>query len=110
MIGDNQWDSVISFQSDISVKLSGTLDLDFADGVDTAAQIGRTIHLFDWSGVLPIGAFDIGGPYTWDVSQLYTSGDVTLTAVPEPAGVTLSALEALATALGIAIHKKLRTR
>jgi hypothetical protein len=56
---------------------------------DVGTQVGRKIHLFDWSGVSPSGAFTIGGPYTWDASQLYTSGDVTLTAVPEPASIGL---------------------
>jgi uncharacterized protein YjbI with pentapeptide repeats len=89
LIGDNLWDSVISFQPGIPVGISGTLDLEFADGVDVGGQVGRKIHLFDWSGVSPAGTFTIGGPYTWDASQLYTSGDVTLTAVSEPASFVL---------------------
>jgi len=81
---------VISFEPGIPVSLGGTLDLDFADGVDPATQLGRTIHVFDWTGVSPSGALDIGGPYTWDVSHLYTAGDVTLTAVPEPSTMVLA--------------------
>ena len=85
----NPWNSVISFHSGIPVALGGALDLEFTSDVNVGTQLGRTIHLFDWSGVSPVGTFTIGGPYTWDASQLYTAGDVTLTAVPEPASIVL---------------------
>ena len=85
MLDADHWESTISFAPGIPVSLSGMLELAFADGIDAAAQVDRTIRLFDWSGVTPIGTFDVAGPYTWDVSQLYTAGDVTLKAVPEPA-------------------------
>src|SRR5262249_1635155 len=87
-----EWNSVISFQNGIQVALGGTLDLEFTSDVDVARQVGRKIHVFDWGGVSPNGSFAIGGPYTWDVSQLYTSGDVTLTAVPEPSGCLLGTI------------------
>ena len=79
------WRSTVSFASGIPVNLGGTLDLEFAGGVTPVSQIGRSFHLFDWNGVNPTGTFTIGGPYIWDISQLYTSGDVKL------AGVTLTA-------------------
>ena len=78
LIEASAWNSVISFQHGIPVALGGTLDLEFTSDTDVGAQVGRKIHLFDWSGVSPSGTFTIGGPYTWDVSQLYTAGDVTL--------------------------------
>ena len=78
------WGSLISFQPNIRVELDGALELTFTTNVDLATQVGRTLRLFNWSGTLPVGQFKIRSPYVWDVSQLYTSGDVTLVAVPEP--------------------------
>jgi hypothetical protein len=86
------WDSTVSFAPDILVSLGGTLELTFADGVDLADQIGRTIDLFDWSGVSPIGSFVISTPYLWNLSSLYTTGEITLIAIPEPATFVLVAL------------------
>jgi len=59
------------------VALGGTLELTFADNVSLASQIGRTFDVFDWTGVSPTGAFAVDSPYVWDLSNLYTSGDVT---------------------------------
>jgi Pentapeptide repeats (8 copies) len=78
------WDSTISFATGIPVALGGTLELTFADEVNLATQVGRTLDLFDWTGVLPTGTFAISSPYAWDLSNLYATGQVTLTAIPEP--------------------------
>jgi uncharacterized protein YjbI with pentapeptide repeats len=83
------WDSTISFQPGIPVTLGGNLELSFATDVDVASQIGRTFHIFDWTGVEPTGTFTVSSLYPWDVSQLYSTGEVTL--VPEPATVLLAA-------------------
>ena len=91
------WGSTISFAPDIQVTRGGTLELLFAPDVNPAAQVGRSIDLFDWTGVTPIGAFNVTSRYDWDLSQLYTTGEVTLTAVPEPS--TLVAL--VLTAAGV---------
>ena len=80
------WDSTISFAPGIPVALGGTLELTFAPGVDVATQSGRTIDLFDWTGVTPTGAFTVSSPYTWNLTNLYTTGEVTLTAVPSLPG------------------------
>ena len=80
------WDSTISFQSGIPVTLGGNLELSFATDVDLASQVGRTFDLFDWTGVNPTGQFEVASPYTWDLSNLYTTGEVTLTAVAVLAG------------------------
>jgi uncharacterized protein YjbI with pentapeptide repeats len=74
------WDSTISFAPGIPVALDGTLELTFASGVDVASQSGRTIDLLDWTGVTPTGAFTVSSPYTWNLSKLYTTGEVTLNA------------------------------
>jgi hypothetical protein len=78
MFDANHWDSTISFQPGIPVTLGGTLELTFAPGVDVATQNGRTIDLFDWTGVTPTGTFTVESPYTWNLSKLYTTGEVTL--------------------------------
>lgn len=96
---DHQWNSVIRFSPDIAVDRGGTLDLEFASGVDVASQIGRTFDLFDWAGVTPTGTFGVVSPYTWDLSQLYTTGNITLTAVPEPSAFLLAVLGFLAIAV-----------
>src|SRR5262249_42449155 len=83
------WDSTISFAPGIPVTLGGTLGLTVADDVNPASQAGRTFDLFDWTGITPTGAFTIASPYAWDLSNLYTTGQVTLTAVPEPTTATL---------------------
>jgi hypothetical protein len=76
----------------MAVALGGTIALAFAPGVNVAAQSGRTIDLFDWTGVTPTGAFNVSSPYSWDLSNLYTTGEVTFAAVPEPASVALLTL------------------
>jgi hypothetical protein len=93
---DDPWDSLISFSPGIAVTLGGTLDLTFADGVDLSSQVGRTFKLFDWTGASPTGAFNIDSPYTWDLSNLYSTGsnmgEVTLLAMPEPSTIWLLAM------------------
>jgi uncharacterized protein YjbI with pentapeptide repeats len=76
-----RWNSTISFQREIQVVLDGTLQLSFAADVDADQQIGRSFDLFDWTGVSPTGQFEVASTYTWDLSNLYTSGEVTLTAI-----------------------------
>jgi hypothetical protein len=88
-------DSTISFAPGIPVTLGGTLELTFADDVNLASQVGRTFDLFDWTGVDPTGAFAISSPYRWDTSNVYTTGQVTLTAIPEPNTQILAAIAAI---------------
>jgi len=83
----DDWGSLISFDEGIPVALGGTLELTFAPGVDVLSQVGRTLALFDWSGVTPAGTFTVWSPHPWDLSNLYTTGDVTL--LPEPATLAL---------------------
>jgi uncharacterized protein YjbI with pentapeptide repeats len=94
------WDSTISFAPGIPVTLGGTLELTFAADVNPASQVGRTFDLFNWTSVTPTGAFTISSPYTWDLSNLYSTGQVTLTAVPEPSSATLLLAFAAAVAIG----------
>jgi len=86
----DDWGSLISFDAGIPVALGGTLELTFAPGMDVPGQVGRTLTLFDWSGVTPSGTFAVSSPHPWDLSDLYTTGDVTL--LPEPATLALLAM------------------
>jgi hypothetical protein len=74
----DSWVSLISFEPGIPVQLGGALELTFADDVDLAIQVGRTLRIFDWTGVSPFGQFQVASPYEWDLSKLYTTGEVTL--------------------------------
>jgi uncharacterized protein YjbI with pentapeptide repeats len=78
VLESDPWDSLISFQPGIPVTLGGTLELTFTDDVNLASQVGRTLHIFDWTGVSPTGEFQVENPYAWDLSKLYTTGQVTL--------------------------------
>jgi uncharacterized protein YjbI with pentapeptide repeats len=86
---DDPWNSLICFQPGIPVQLGGTLELVFTLGAHPHTQIGRSIRIFDWSGVTPDGTFGVESPYTWDLSRLYTTGEVTLLAVPEPLAIVI---------------------
>jgi uncharacterized protein YjbI with pentapeptide repeats len=86
------WDSTISFAPGIPVNLGGTLELTFAADVNPTSQIGRAFNLFNWTGVNPTGAFSVASPYAWDLSNLYTTGQVTLLSVPEPSALLLFGL------------------
>ena len=47
-----------------------------------ASQVGRTLHLFDWTGVEPTGFFSITSPHVldlyWNLDELYTTGKVSV--------------------------------
>ena len=85
VLDGNPWGSTISFASSIPVTLAGELDLELAPGVNLAGLVGDAFKLFDWTGVNRTGQFSVelpGGSWEWDISQLYTTGEVTV--VPEP--------------------------
>jgi hypothetical protein len=93
------WDSTISFAPGIPVTLGGTLEVTFAADVNLASLVGRAFKLFDWTGVIPDGAFAVSSPFQWDLSKLYAAGEVTLIAVPEPAARALVALSSVSLTL-----------
>lgn len=78
VLDGDEWASIISFESGITVSLDGTLDLQFEADVNVASQVGKTFDLFDWSGVSPTGQFHVTSALRWDLSQLYTTGRVVL--------------------------------
>jgi hypothetical protein len=77
------WDSTISFASGIPVTLGATRELSIADDVNLARQTRRSLKFFDGTGLSPTGVFAVASQYAWDLSNLYTTDDVSLTAVPE---------------------------
>jgi uncharacterized protein YjbI with pentapeptide repeats len=72
------WSSTVSFAPGIPVSLGGTLELAFADGVDSAHQRGRTFRVFDWTGIAPTGEFHVTNSGFWDLTKLYSTGEVTV--------------------------------
>jgi uncharacterized protein YjbI with pentapeptide repeats len=88
----DDWGSTISFASGIPISLGGTLNLRFAEGANIASQTGRTFRVFDWTGVSPVGQFTVTSPYSWDLARLYTTGEITLTSIPETSTVTLATM------------------
>ena len=61
-----------------------------ARGVNLSSLVGDTFQLFNWSGVNPTGSFNIVADPGWDVSHLYTTGQVTYVGtVPEPSTLVL---------------------
>ncbi|QDU54649.1 pentapeptide repeat-containing protein [Aeoliella mucimassa] len=78
---DDAWGSTLNFVEGIDVALAGTLELLLDESVDTVSLAGSTFQLFDWTGVEPTGEFDsivLAAGTTWDLSQLYETGAVTL--------------------------------
>ena len=76
------WNSTISFDSNVIFNLSGTLSLGLADGIDPNDLFGSTYQLFSWpTGFDPntttFASIDDNG-WDWDVTNLYTTGEVTL--------------------------------
>jgi uncharacterized protein YjbI with pentapeptide repeats len=94
---DRMWMATVSmWPYEPTVEIGGTLDLAFADGVDIASLIGTSFKIFEWNGLLADGdMFDsivYANGTQWDVSGLYTTGEVVLTAVPEPMTIAMFCL------------------
>lgn len=88
VIDDAEWGSTGTFAAGTNVALDGTLELlvEPETGVTLASLVGVTFPLFDWTGVEPVGTFDVSSPYQWDLTNLYVTGEATLTAVSGLAG------------------------
>jgi len=79
----NNWTSPIGFSPGLNAALGGNLQLAFSDGVNLASQLGQTFDLFNWTGINHTGTFTVSSVYKWDLSQLYTTGNVTLLSLPK---------------------------
>jgi uncharacterized protein YjbI with pentapeptide repeats len=93
------WNSTISFDAGIPIAITGS-DLELDPSVNPSSLVGVPIQLFDWTGVSPNGQFTVttnldGSQYQWNLSDLYTSGFVTLESVPEPAQAALAGVSIL---------------
>ena len=71
------WDSTISFAAGIPVTLGGSLELAFAAGVDLDSQIGRTFESSIGLASHRPAHSPSTRPYVWDLTNLYTTGEVT---------------------------------
>lgn len=83
VLADAEWSSTVAVEEAIPVQLDGTLRGRFADGTIPADLLGTTFNLFDWNGTLePADRFARvelpAGEFHWDLSRLYTDGEVTL--------------------------------
>lgn len=99
LLADGTWGSTITLAGGFTPDLGGTLKLGFAPGIDASGLVGTTFDLFNWNDQLPAGeefgqVVSLPG-YRWDLSGLYTTGEVMLVAVPEPAMPMMLALGAM---------------
>ena len=96
MVIDPDWTSTIHFADDVILNLAGTLTLSVDPNADADDLVGVTFQIFDFGGRLAPGEqFDqirFDGGTDWDTSNLYTTGEVTLTMVPEPSTLLLTLL------------------
>jgi hypothetical protein len=86
------WQSLVTFEPGVLVDVTGTnLRLNFELGLDPTSLFGTTFQLFDWTTVTPTGQFDLSNysEYNWDLSRLYTNGQVTLVGIPEPSALVI---------------------
>ena len=84
--------SRISFDAGIPRHARRHPGIGLRGGYDPASLLGDSFQVFDWTGVSPTGAFanissNLPAGYSWDTSQLYSTGDVTL--IREPSSLAL---------------------
>jgi hypothetical protein len=93
VLGGNAPSGVALVQAQGAVGLGGVLSLSFATG--TVAHAGDSYTLFDFSGATLSHAFaaldlpELGAVGAWDTAELFTSGRIGITAVPEPGAAAL---------------------
>ncbi|MEI8196188.1 MAG: PEP-CTERM sorting domain-containing protein, partial [Phycisphaerae bacterium] len=98
---ERNWSSVVQFSSGVTPGLDGRLDLELAAGVDPSMMVGLSLQLFQWNA--PLDSADrfssiVTDPrLSFDLSNLYTTGTITINAVPEPMSLGLLGLGGLLT-------------
>jgi uncharacterized protein YjbI with pentapeptide repeats len=91
----------LSIASNIPIELGGTL---LVSGV--LPDIGETLDLFDWPEPLAVGntfsQVELPPGTVWDLSQLYTTGEITL--IPEPANSAMFVIALVSLVCGYRTH------
>jgi autotransporter-associated beta strand protein len=90
----NQYDFVFT-NSDLT--FGGVLNVSLINGF--VPSLGDTFDMFDWGSktstfadvILPT----LSDAFAWDISKLYVNGELSVAAVPEPAGFGMAAVAAL---------------
>jgi hypothetical protein len=86
------------FNPQATVAIGGMLELIFDEAVSPSDAIGQTFDLFDWPIAPTNGTFDVvtDPRHVWDLSNLYTTGEVQLVSVvPEPATLVILLISCL---------------
>ena len=79
---DADWGSTINTPSGTTTLSGATLELGFRKGTDILSLYGAVCDLFNWNGAHN-GVFTIsGGGQEWDLSRLYTTGEIRLRQAP----------------------------
>lgn len=89
---EDDWRSTLIFFRSSNALVDGTLQLLFDDAAVPANAVGKSFDLFDWPAIGPRGTFEIvtDPKHIWDLSNLYSTGVVTLlSVVPEPSSFVL---------------------
>ena len=95
IVSDPDWRSTIHFADDVILDFRGTLMLSVDPNANARDLVGVTFQIFDFDGRLVRERFDqihFDKGTDWDTSNLYTTGEVTLTEVPEPSTLLLTML------------------
>lgn len=84
-LSDTPQGTTVTFSGDVTPELRGTLALELLGSTELVTMHGQTISLFDWG--VPLDETNAFGQIElplgrWDLSRLYTSGDVVLNALP----------------------------
>jgi uncharacterized protein YjbI with pentapeptide repeats len=110
VLGDADWGSTIAVAANITPDLGGTLRIRFADQANLVSMSGTTFDFFHWPAVLDTNnrfdAIELPPGTRWDLNQLYLTVTATLTAIPEPSAVLLSACGTAAWILGRALRQR----
>lgn len=95
IVSDPDWTSTIHFADDVILNLAGTLTLSVDPNANARDLVGVTFQIFDFDGRAATKRFNqihFDKGTDWDTSNLYTTGEVTLTEVPEPSTLLLTML------------------
>src|SRR4029079_4235451 len=98
LLEDADWQSTMTLGPNATVRLDGgPLWIEINPQSFITPLVGKTFDLFNWNGPLaPTNRFNsvrVPNGTTWDLSNLYTTGEVTLlSAVPEPSSLALGVM------------------